>query len=165
MTAPAPIYDLVLLLDPQAEDAARAKLVADARAAIEAQGEFLRHDAWGDRALTYPIDRKTAAEYHLLQFHATTPQLLSSLDRSLRIADDVLRFRIVKLRRGVPDAPDMLAASSAARPSQPGPQGEAGPQREAGAEGQPEPRTEAGPEAGPQAEVNTEPEIAVGETS
>jgi small subunit ribosomal protein S6 len=110
MTLPAPTYDLVLLLDPQAEDDVRAKLVADARKAIEAQGEFLRHDEWGNRAMTYPIDRKTHAEYHLLQFHAGSPELLSGLDRSLRIADDVLRFRIIKLAPGVPAAPDMDAA-------------------------------------------------------
>ena len=49
----------------------RAKIVADARAAIEAQGELLRHDEWGERALAYPIDRKARPrEYHLLQFHA-----------------------------------------------------------------------------------------------
>ncbi len=76
MTLPAPTYDLVLLLDPQAEEGARAKIVADARAAIEAQGELLRHDEWGERPLTYPIDKKTSAEYHLLQFHAGTVELL-----------------------------------------------------------------------------------------
>ena len=32
MTLPAPTYDLVLLLDPQADDATRAKLVTDTRA-------------------------------------------------------------------------------------------------------------------------------------
>jgi small subunit ribosomal protein S6 len=110
MTLPAPTYDLVLLLDPQAEEDVRAKLVADARKAIEAQGEFLRHDEWGNRAMTYPIDRKTHAEYHLLQFHAASPELLSGLDRTLRIADDVLRFRIIKLAPGVPAAPDMATA-------------------------------------------------------
>lgn len=114
MTLPAPTYDLVLLLDTQAEDDARAKIVADAREAIEAQGEFLRHDAWGERALTYPIDHKTNAEYHLLQFHAT-PELLSTLNRTLRITDEVVRFRVIKLEPGTPDAPDMLTASGAPR--------------------------------------------------
>jgi small subunit ribosomal protein S6 len=109
MTLPAPTYDLVLLLDPQAEEAARAKVLADTRATIEAQGEFLRHDEWGDRALTYPIEKKTNAEYHLLQFHAGAPELLETLDRTLRITDGVVRFRIIKLAPGVPDAPDMHA--------------------------------------------------------
>jgi small subunit ribosomal protein S6 len=108
MTLPAPTYDLVILLDPQVEEPARAKIVADARAAIETQGEFLRHDAWGVRALTYPIDHKTSAEYHLLQFHST-PELLETLNRTLRIADEVVRFRIIKLAPGTPDAPETLA--------------------------------------------------------
>lgn len=113
MTLPAPTYDLVLLLDAEAEDAARAKILADARAAIEAQGELLRDDEWGDRALTYPIDHKTTAKYHLLQFHASTPELLRGLDRTLRIADEVVRFRIVKLKPGTPAAPDMSAPGAA----------------------------------------------------
>jgi small subunit ribosomal protein S6 len=119
MTLPAPTYDLVLLIDPKAEDSVRAKIVADARSTIEAKGELLRHDEWGERALTYPIDRKTSAEYHLLQFHAATPELLDGLKRSLQILDDILRFRIVKLRPGVPDAPDMQATAPLQRRSEP----------------------------------------------
>jgi small subunit ribosomal protein S6 len=110
MTLPAPTYDLVLLLDPQAEETVRARILAEAQATIEAQGELLRHDEWGDRTLSYPIDRKAVAEYHLLQFHARAPELLGVLDRSLRIADGILRFRIVKLKPGVAAAPDMRTA-------------------------------------------------------
>jgi small subunit ribosomal protein S6 len=111
MTLPAPTYDLVLLLDPQAEESARGKIVADARKAIEAQGEFLLHNEWGERALAYPIDHKTGAEYHLLQFHAT-PELLGTLNRTLRIIDEVIRFRVIKLAPGTPEAPDMPAAGA-----------------------------------------------------
>jgi small subunit ribosomal protein S6 len=117
MTLPAPTYDLMLLLDPQAEEGTRTKIVADTRTAIEAQGEFLRHDEWGDRALTYPIDHKTTAEYHLLQFHAGAPELLSGLDRTLRITDGVIRFRIIKLAPGVPAAPDVHAAPRVETPA------------------------------------------------
>jgi small subunit ribosomal protein S6 len=114
MTLPAPTYDLVLLLDPEAQDPAREKILADARAAIAAQGELLRDDAWGERALTYPIAHKATAKYYLLQFHAASPELLSGLDRTLRIADEVMRFRIVKLKPGTPSAPDMSAAGASA---------------------------------------------------
>jgi small subunit ribosomal protein S6 len=124
MTLPAPTYDLVVLLDPQAEEDVRAKLVADARKAIEAQGELLRHDDWGTRTLAYPIDRKTVAEYHLLQFHAGAPELLGGLERSLRLADDILRFRIIKLKPGVPDAPDMKSAAASAPTAEPQPRAE-----------------------------------------
>jgi small subunit ribosomal protein S6 len=131
MTLPAPTYDLMLLLDLQAEDAARAKIVADARAAIEAQGELVRYDEWGERALAYPIQRKASAEYHLLQFHAHSPELLAGLNRSLRITDGIIRFRIVKLKPGVPEAPDMRSAAAAPprraepeSPAAPAPDGE-----------------------------------------
>jgi small subunit ribosomal protein S6 len=114
MTLPAPTYDLVLLLDTQIDESARAKIVADTRATVEAQGELLRYDDWGERPLSYPIDKKASAEYHLLQFHAGSSELLSDLDRALRITDGVMRFRIIKLAPGVPEAPDMR--SSAAPP-------------------------------------------------
>jgi|SRR5271166_4982015 len=119
MTLPPPIYDLMLLLDPQAEDSVREKIVADARSAIEADGELVRDDDWGERALAYPIERKGSADYHLLQFHAAAPELLSSLDRSLRITDGVVRFRLIKLKPGVPEAPDMHAAQAPPRRAEP----------------------------------------------
>src|SRR5204863_9109992 len=87
----------------------------DARAAIEAQGELLRHDEWGERAMAYPIQHKASAEYHLLQFHAAGGGLLDALNRSLRITDGVVRFRLIKLKPGVPDAPDMRASAPARR--------------------------------------------------
>ncbi|HEY7831415.1 MAG TPA: 30S ribosomal protein S6 [Solirubrobacteraceae bacterium] len=147
MTLPAPTYDLVLMLDTQAEAPVRAKIVADARSAIEAQGELLRHDEWGDRALAFPIDHKQAAEYHLLQFHSNTPELLRGLDRTLRITDGIVRFRIVKLKPGTPAAPDM----------QPGRRTES----ELGDPPHPAPPHSDTPEPSP--EPTVEPELAVGE--
>lgn len=109
MTAATHIYDLTLVLDPQGEDDSRAKIVADARAAIEAQGELVRYDDWGERPLAYPIERRATGEYHLLQFRPADKELLFGLDRTLRITDGILRFRIIKLPPGIPDAPDLRA--------------------------------------------------------
>jgi small subunit ribosomal protein S6 len=145
MTLPAPTYDLMLLIDPQVADGTRAKIVADTRASIEAQGELLRHDDWGDRAMTYPIEKKANAEYHLLQFHAGTPELLAGLNRTLRITDGILRFRLIKLKPGVPDAPDMGSASAASAAPLAAPADRSEP--EAGAEGEPEAQPESEPVA------------------
>lgn len=106
-------YDLVLLLDTGADDKSRAAIVDDVSRAISANGELVRHDRWGNRELAYPIRHKEQAEYHLLQFHPADTQLLKSLDRSLRINDDVLRFRIVKLRPGTPAPPSTLRGGEA----------------------------------------------------
>jgi small subunit ribosomal protein S6 len=127
-----------MLLDPDAEEPARTRPLSEAQAAIEANGELLRHDEWGDRALTYPIRRRATGEYHLLQFHAGTPELLQTLDRSLRIADEVLRFRIIKLRPGTPDPPEMRASAPPPRRAAdaPAPQAEPEPAQESARAGQ-----------------------------
>jgi ribosomal protein S6 len=171
MTLPAPTYDLVLLLDPQAEEPVRAKLLEDTRKSISARGELLRHDEWGERALTYPIERRSSARYHLLQFHVTDTELLSSLDRTLRLADEVLRFRIIKLAPGVPAAPDMSAAPVASREAaeaEPVPAPETAPAAEAApaesaAPAAPTDATDAAPEAA--TEGDPAAEVAVGEPS
>jgi small subunit ribosomal protein S6 len=115
MTLPAITYDLVLMLDPQTEEPVRAKIVADVRGAIAAKGELERHDEWGERALAYPIDHKTTAEYHLLQFHASEVELIAELNRTLHITDGVIRFRINKLKPGTPAAPDMRPGATPVR--------------------------------------------------
>lgn len=117
MTLPTPTYDLVLLLDPQAEAPAREKIVGDARTAISAKGELVRHDEWGERALAYPIDHKATAEYHLLQFRPTSVELIAELNRSLSITDGVIRFRVNKLEPGTPDAPDMRPERAGTAPA------------------------------------------------
>ncbi len=158
VTLPAPTYDLVLLLDAEADEQAHTRILGEAREAIKAEGELLRDDTWGDRALTYPIDHKTTARYHLLQFHATTPGLLERLDRSLRFADEVVRFRVIKLKPGTPAAPDMGTPSTPARVAEPtpAPAVEAAPESEAG----PEPEATVEPETAPEPEAVQEPEAA-----
>lgn len=109
MAAHDPIYDLVLLLDTGTDDAARAKIVEDAKALIGDGGEIIGTYAWGVRALAYEIDKKTDAEYHLVQFHCRDREMLARLQRTLSITDGLLRFRIVKLAPGTPPPPDMSA--------------------------------------------------------
>jgi len=94
-----PIYDLTLLLDLAASDELRAKIVADTRTAIEAEGELLGEQDWGTRQLSYEIDHREAAEYHLLQFSGP-PALIGALEHSLRITDGVIRHRVIKLPPG-----------------------------------------------------------------
>jgi small subunit ribosomal protein S6 len=160
MAQVSPTYDLVLLLDPQAQESARAKILADARQAIAAKGEIVRDDDWGDRALAYPIQRKADAEYHLLQFKTRAPEMLSEMSRTLHITDGILRFRIVKLKPGTPDAPDMRSGSHSARPADAHGHGAgtgrpSGPARATGAEASPP--SDAAPTADAAATAETAP--------
>jgi small subunit ribosomal protein S6 len=99
------LYDLVLLLSLESDDDARAKIVTDVEAAItQAGGTVSRKQTWGRRPTTFAIRHQAEAEYHLLQFTGPT-SLLDSLSHTLRIADEVLRFRIIKVVPGTPEAP------------------------------------------------------------
>ena len=104
----ADLYDLMLLLDPGAPDDRRAKIVSDAEAAIGSDGTLVTKHDWGRRTMAYEIDHQADAEYHLLQFHGS-PALLERLQRTLGVADGVIRFRIIKLAPGTPDPPHVRA--------------------------------------------------------
>jgi small subunit ribosomal protein S6 len=121
MAKPPPIYDLTLLLSTSAEDDERTRILSEVESAISSGGGTIeRNDDWGVRPMTYRIDHQGDAEYHLLQFTGP-PALLESLSHSLRIADGVLRFRIIKVIPGTPPAPDsappVIAPVAAGAPS------------------------------------------------
>ncbi len=164
MPTEAPLYDLMLLLSNDVEEERRAKIVDDVRQAISSGGGSIAHDdEWGTRPLAYRIAHEGDAEYHLLQFTGPSA-LLDSLGHSLRIADGVLRFRIIKVLPGTPGPPkpEPAAATAPSRPepaaaSQPPPAApapsEAPPSEqsaaaEAGAASAPEADAEAPSEAG-----------------
>jgi small subunit ribosomal protein S6 len=130
-----PIYDLILMLDLGAEDERRAKIVADARAAISAEGELVGDQDWGTRPLAYEIEHREAAEYHLLQFSGPA-SLIGALEHSLRITDGVIRYRVIKL----PAGSTPVAASAPATAASP---------TEASAEAVAAPPPAAAPEAAP----------------
>jgi small subunit ribosomal protein S6 len=104
MAAPPPLYDLTVLLDTAAPDDQRAKILSDVESMISGGGEVVGTHDWGSRTMAYEIRHKTDAEYHLIQFHGNA-ELLATLQRTLRIMDGVVRFRIIKLEPGTPPPP------------------------------------------------------------
>lgn len=99
-----PLYDLTLILDPEAPEARRTEILDGVRAMLEADGAIVGDYDWGVRRLAFEIDRHGDGEYHLLQIDATPP-LLERLDRTLKITDEVLRFRFIRLRSDSPPTP------------------------------------------------------------
>lgn len=106
MVAPAPTYDLMLMLDPKAEQATRTKIRSDVKAMIEQGGTIIGDHDYGNRKMSFEINHEANAEYDLVQFHGPN-SVLEQLQRTLRITDGVTRFRIIKLRAGVGDPPDL----------------------------------------------------------
>jgi small subunit ribosomal protein S6 len=123
MAAPEPLYDLMLLLDPAAPDEQRKKVLADVETAVSSAGTIVGDHEWGLRPLAYEIRHKAEAQYHLLQFHGPA-ELLATLQRTLKITDGVVRFRIIKLAPGTPAPPEPravehVAPASASAPAAP----------------------------------------------
>ena len=91
-------YELMVILDSDVEDAkaqAYVKVVTDG---IVAAGGTIhgRPDWWGKRAFAYPINRKDTGYYLVIQAVAPAGSL-AELERTLRIADEVVRFKLLKL--------------------------------------------------------------------
>ena len=106
-------YDLMLLLDPNAPEGRGDQILGDVEQAIGADALIGRHD-WGVRRMTFEIDHRPEADYHLFQFEGEVP-LLERLDHMLKITDGVLRFRIIKLRAGTPPPPEPRPAEARSR--------------------------------------------------
>ena len=107
-------YDLMLLLDPNAPEGRDEQILGDVDQTIASGGSLIgRHD-WGLRRMTFEIDHRPEAAYYLFQFEGEVP-LLERLDHMLKITDGVLRFRIIKLRAGMPPPPEPKPAEARAR--------------------------------------------------
>ena len=100
----APLYVLMLMLDPNASDERQEEILREVRSMIESGGELVGVHDWGTRRLAYEIDHRREAGYHLFQLEAGR-ELLERLDRSLKIMDGVLRFRTIRLKPGSPPPP------------------------------------------------------------
>jgi small subunit ribosomal protein S6 len=103
MAAPR-LYDLTLLLDPNAPDDRHREILGSVNSAIEGKGKLVGQHDWGMRRMAFEIDHRADAAYHLFQFEADK-DLLDQLDNSLKIADGVLRHRIIKVKPGTPPPP------------------------------------------------------------
>jgi small subunit ribosomal protein S6 len=95
----------MLMLDPNAPEERQAEVVSNVESMIQSGGEPVGHHDWGVRRIAFEIDHRPEAAYHLFQFETDAGDLLERLDHSLKIADGVLRFRIIRLKPGSPPPP------------------------------------------------------------
>lgn len=87
-------YEVMFIMNPTLEEAARDARIAKIQEVIAADGEVGQVDAWGMRKLAYPIEKKTEGYYVVIEFKAS-PELPKELDRRLKITDDVMRHIII----------------------------------------------------------------------
>lgn len=107
-------YEVMVIFDPVLEEQAIQARVDDSTKLIEARGgDPGRVERWGKRRLAYEIRHQRDGYYVLIAANAE-PDTMNELGRSLLLADDVLRYKVVRL-------PDKIAAGKAAATSTPPP--------------------------------------------
>ena len=106
-------YEVVIIYDPGLEeDAIRAAVDRTAELIRSRGGVPGRVDRWGKRRLAYEIRHQREGYYVLLEATAE-PTVITELDRSLFLADDVLRHKVVRV-------PDRVAGRARPRASRSG---------------------------------------------
>jgi small subunit ribosomal protein S6 len=101
-------YEIVYIFDSVlTEDQVNEKLERYHRHITDAGGEITAVDHWGKRQLAYPVRKKTAGYYVVVQFTAAT-EGLPEMERTLKLDEDLVRYLIV-LSEGEPTAPMSIA--------------------------------------------------------
>ena len=90
-------YEVVVILEPSLEESQVQAILNKSTEQLQAGGATVNKvDKWGKRRFAYEIAKKTEGFYVLLDI-TSEPAPMADLDRSLRLADDVLRHKIVRL--------------------------------------------------------------------
>ena len=118
-------YELVLVVSPDGGEEGFPAVVDRVHGLIkERGGEVKNVDRWGRRRLAYPIDRITEGYYSITQF-TLDPQDVREIERSIELADDVLRHLVVRMDEPIvvrpeldPDAPVEVPAETPAEGAQ-----------------------------------------------
>ncbi len=87
-------YELMLMLDPELEEARQEEIIGRVRDLVLGPGgSWESLDTWGRRKLAYEIRHKADAHYWVIDF-STTPAALAEITRVLRITDGVVRHMV-----------------------------------------------------------------------
>ena len=91
-------YELMVIIDGDVDDPKAQSFVKVVTDGITAAGGTVhgKPDWWGKRQFAYPINRKETG-YYLVVEAIAAPGSLNELERSLRIADEVVRHKLIKL--------------------------------------------------------------------
>mgnify|MGYP003499399542 FL=1 len=90
-------YELMVIIDADVADAENKVVVDRVEELIGAAGgELSSTDRWGRRKFAYLINHKAEGYYVVFEFTAD-PAKLDPMDRFLRLADEVVRHKLIRL--------------------------------------------------------------------
>jgi small subunit ribosomal protein S6 len=89
-------YETLFVLQPEIPEAQVRETLERVRRLIEGmEGQVAEIQDWGIRDLAYPINKHRRGIYVLAQYSAG-PDVVKELERTLKLADEVLRFISVR---------------------------------------------------------------------
>ena len=90
-------YELMIIVDGDLDESAVALEINQVHAQVEAAGgTTATTDKWGKRRFAYEINHKTEGSYVVFEILAE-PGALDGLDRNLRLADPIVRHKLLRL--------------------------------------------------------------------
>ncbi len=90
-------YEVMIIINAEVDEAGAKGVVAKATELIQSEkGRVATVDDWGRRRFATPIDRRFEGTYVVVQV-VTEATNLNTLDRQLRLADETLRHKIIRL--------------------------------------------------------------------
>jgi small subunit ribosomal protein S6 len=89
-------YEAVVIVDPRLEEAAIGQAIDKFSKIVQSRGEVAKLDQWGRRRLSYEIDHLKEGYYFVASFKAEA-ELIDELDRTLRIGEEYIRHKIVRV--------------------------------------------------------------------
>ena len=94
-------YELVVILDPDIKAEEKEKLLAKIKKSVtDAEGKVLETKEWGKKELSYPLAKKTAGLFYLLELSAPSEKM-SSIRQKLQVDDSILKFLVIS-KEGMP---------------------------------------------------------------
>lgn len=94
-------YEVMIILDAALEeDAIRAQIDRAQEIIRSNGGTSNKVDRWGKRRFAYELNHRWEG-YYLLVEATAEPAAMAALDRSLRLADEVIRHKVIRLPDGV----------------------------------------------------------------
>lgn len=112
-------YELVVLLHPDLEIDVDTPIANVEKLIKNAGGTISKRDNWGKKRLAYPVRKQQFGLYVYFELELD-PQQVRTLESSLRITEEVLRFLVVNRvveRRKPLDAPQEKEVTAAAEPA------------------------------------------------
>ena len=92
-------YELMVIIDGDLDETGAKARVDDIEGRLNAAGMVASTDFWGRRTFAYEINHKTEGSYVVYEILAE-PGALDGVERSLRLADEIVRHKLLRL----PDA-------------------------------------------------------------